>query len=119
MGLFASSKGAVLRPGVFPIEVAAPTIIEGVSNGFVGLCMQSDWGEVKVAYKPLSSSDMLTHYFPNGSARNSTGWYAVMRRKRVPWALVRILHSDAVKATISVAGTGDSVTATAKYFGVL
>jgi len=91
MSLFATSIAAVQQPGFFPIEQATPTLIDSISNGFVGLVMQSEWGPVKAFYTPLSSSDMIATYFPAGSAHTSTGYYATMRRKSVPWCMVRIL----------------------------
>lgn len=91
MSLFVANQSSVLQPGVFLIEVAPPTIIDGVSNGFVGLVFQGEWGPVNVLYVPTSGGDMLNNYFPAGSPHNSTGYYAVMRRKAMPWAMVRIL----------------------------
>ena len=54
MGLYLPSAAAAKRPGVFPIDVKAPTVIDGVSTGRVGYPCQAPWGDVQVAYEPTS-----------------------------------------------------------------
>lgn len=95
MSLFVSSPAVVLQPGVFLIEVAPPTIIDGVPNGYVGLVFQGEWGPVDTLYTPINAGDMMATFFPPGTPHNSTGYYAVMRRKQVPWSMCRILGGAA------------------------
>jgi hypothetical protein len=94
MGLFTSSIAVIQQPGVFLIEVASPTIIDGVPNGYVGIVGQGEWGPVNAMYIPTSGADMLNTYFPAGTPHNSTMYYAMMRRKQVPWAVNRILGGN-------------------------
>ncbi len=95
MGLFATSASAVQRPGVFPIEVAPPTVIDGVISGYCAHAFVGEWGPVQTGYVPSSGGDMINNYFPAGSTHTSTGYYSVMRRKAVPWAMCRVLGGAA------------------------
>lgn len=119
MSLFVTARGAAQYPGVFPVEVAQPIVIDGIAQGYVGLAMRSEWGPDTAANIPLSSGDMLQTYFPAGCSRTSSGYYATMKRKRVPWCLARVLHSDAAASSLTVAGTGGNWQAAGKYKGVL
>lgn len=91
MSLFVSSQSAVQQPGVFPIEVAPPTVIEGVSNGYIGYAFQGEWGPVKTVYQPTSQGDLINKFFPAGTPHTSTGYYGIMRRAAFTSKLVRIL----------------------------
>lgn len=95
MPLFTSSIAVIQQPGVFLIEVASPTVIDGVPNGYVGIVGQGEWGPDQAMYIPTSAADMLSTYFPAGTPHNSTMYYAMMRRKAVPWAVNRILGTTA------------------------
>ena len=59
MSLFTSSISVIQQPGVFLIEVASPTVIDGVPNGYVGVVGQGEWGPVNQLYIPTSGADML------------------------------------------------------------
>jgi|SRR6266498_2297941 len=95
MSLFTTSISVIKQPGVFLIEVASPTVIDGVPNGYVGIVGRGEWGPVNAMYIPTSGADMLNTYFPLGTPHNSTLYYAMMRRKQVPWAVNRILGGTA------------------------
>jgi hypothetical protein len=115
MSLFTSSLSVIQQPGVFLIEVATPTIIDGVPNGYVGIAGQGEWGPVNALYQPTSGADMLSTYFPAGTPHNSTLYYAMMRRKQVPWAVNRILGGTAgisppKDITVSTVGTPGAAT---------
>lgn len=94
MALFVDSPDQAGEPGVFPVEIATPTIIEGIPQGYVGIVFQTEWGPVKVAYKPTSAGDLINTYFPVGSAHTSSGYYSVMRRRGLPLVAVRVLGGD-------------------------
>jgi len=121
MPLFTANTAAVQQPGVFLIEVAAPTVIDGVAGGYVGLAFQGEWGPVQTLYIPTSGGDMMNTYFPAGSAHTSTGYYAVMRRKATPWAMVRVLGTGYASATYNLqdAVPANVMLLTAKYPGTL
>ncbi len=117
MSLFTSSISVIQQPGVFLIEIASPTVIDGVPNGYVGIVAQGEWGPVNAMYIPAGSADMLNTYFPAGTPHNSTMYYAMMRRKEVPWAVNRILGSSAGLSppnnlTGTVTGTPGAATVT-------
>jgi hypothetical protein len=121
--LFISSKGAVRRPGVFALEVAQPRTIRGASLGRVGLVAKFAWGPIVqdtgVGYTPESGQDFMDKFEPVGSPRTSSGWLAVLNRKKSPWHVAGIKGSGYAKATLSKAGTAGNIVATARYFGVL
>lgn len=115
MGLFTSSISVIQSPGVYLIEVASPTVIDGVPNGYVGIVGQGEWGPVNALYIPTSGADMLNTYFPAGTPHNSTLYYAMMRRKQTPWAVNRILGGTAglsppTNLTATVTGTPGAAT---------
>lgn len=115
MGLFTSSISVIQQPGVFLIEVATPTVIDGVPNGYVGIVGQGEWGPDQAMYIPTSAADMLQTYFPAGTPHNSTLYYAMMRRRAVPWAVNRVLGGSAglsppTNLTATVTGTPGAAT---------
>jgi len=91
MPLFETSRAGALTPGPHIIDIAQPTVIQGLALGRIGLLAQFDWGPVKSAYEPTSVGDFVKTYFPDGSGRTSTGWLATTRRKQAPWTPTRIL----------------------------
>lgn len=118
MPLFSSSTSSVQQPGVFLIELAPPTVIDGVNNGYVGLVFQGEWGPVNALYLPTSGGDMINHYFPPGTLHTSTGYYAVMRRKQVPWAMVRVLDGTGgltPPTNVTITQTGTPGVSTVSY----
>lgn len=119
MGLFITSPAQANRPGVFALEIAPPRSIQGVSLGFIALVAAFAWGPDQVVVTPESPADFLNKFEPAGSPRNSTGYYAVMGRRKAPWKIVRALANDAVAAALTQNGTNGDVIATAKYKGVL
>lgn len=117
--LFVDSIGQITSPGVAAVDVQAPLVIEGVPNGKMLIAGQFGWGPPNVVYEPTDGADFLSTFEPAGSPRSSSGYRALMRRKRLALAVVRVLHSDATKAKTSTAGTGGAWVAEAKYAGVL
>lgn len=117
--LFVSSIGQITAPGVAAVEVQAPLVIEGVPNGKILFAGQFAWGPINTVYEPVDSADFLATYEPAGSPRTSSGYRALMKRKRLSLAIVRVLHSDAAKAKTSTAGTGGNRVVEAKYEGPL
>lgn len=115
--LFVDSIGGLTTPGVGAVDVQAPVVIAGVPNGKIAIAAQFEWGPINVVYQPVDTSDFLNTYAPPGSARQSSGYRALMRRKGLALAVCRALHSDAVKASVSLAATGGAVAATGKYEG--
>ena len=119
MPLFLDSQSQAQMAGVFAIEIAPPRVIEGVSNGFVGLVGQFAWGPKQTIVTPANASEFYDTFEPAGSPRSSLGYYAVMRRRRLPLKVVRVLGSGSAAATATMTGTGGNTVATAKYHGVL
>lgn len=119
MPLFESSRAAALTPGPHIIDIAQPNQIGGVSQGRIGIAMQTEWGPPNVAYEPLNPADFVQTYFPNGCARTSTGWLATTRRKKAPWTPCRVLHADALKASCTASGAYGNVDAVAASEGTL
>lgn len=118
-GLFITSPVEARYPGVFALETAPPRVIAGVSSGYIGFVGQFDWGPVQQVVAIESPAHFLNTFAPAGSPRSSTGYYALMRRKKLVLKVVRVLSSDAVAASKSDAGTGGNLVSTAKYPGAL
>lgn len=115
--LFVSDPGSIQSPGVYAVEVQPPILIEGIPNGKMGYVGQFNWGPVNAVYEPLDTADFLMTYAPPGSSRTSSGYQGLMKHKGLSLAVVRVLKGSPVKASVSVAGTGGNVAATAKYEG--
>lgn len=121
--LFVSSIGDITSPGVQAVEVKAPTIIQGVSNGKILYAGQFGWGPTGEVYEPLSTPDLLSTYEPAGSPRSSTGYLALSRCRGLAIAIYRVLGAGASASSGSVAKNTEAHTAgwtaTARYKGVL
>lgn len=116
--LFVDSMELVRAPGAYAVEVAPPVVIDGQVVGYLGIVFQGEWGPVNEVGTPSSSAEFLATYFPPGSPHTSAGYYALMRRKRLPLRPVRILKNGVKAAKTATAGTG-TYTVTAKYPGTL
>lgn len=90
MGLFIDNRAQARSPGAYAIEASQPRVIAGVSLGFAGVVIVSDWGPIG-PYKPQGGGDMFKTYFPKGSARSSTGYKALKDRLASAWCVSRIL----------------------------
>lgn len=119
MGLFISDVSQALWSDVFAIQVAPPTVIEGVSLGFMGFVGQFEWGPAESVYTPLDTVDFLNTFAPTGAPRQSTGYRALKGRPNLSVKVVRVLHSDAVAASKAIVGTGGNINLAAKYKGTL
>lgn len=117
MGLFVDNEASARKAGVFVIEQAPPVVIEGVSNGRIGICLQSEWGPLSTVVEPESGDDLLNIFFPAGSARTSTGYYAMRGRKKGVWSIVRVLGASSAAAAKTITGTGGNTVITAKFHG--
>lgn len=117
--LFVASEGQIQSPGVAAVEVQAPTLIDGIPNGRIGLVGQFGWGPANQVYEPADSADFLATFEPPGSPRSSSGYHQVMRRAGLSLAIYRPLKGTPVKASATIAGTSGNVNVTAKYYGVL
>lgn len=118
MGLFVDSLELVRAPGAYAVELAPPVVIEGQVLGYIGYVFQGEWGPVGVVTEPSGTAEFMQSYFPKGSPHTSTGYYALMRRKRMPLRPVRIAPGAVAAVTTAAAGTG-TYTATARYVGTL
>lgn len=118
MALFVDSLDLTRAPGAYAIEVAPPVTIEGQVIGYLGIAFAGEWGPVNVVTEPSGSAEFLAMYFPKGSPHTSTGYRALMRRKRLPLRPVRLLLNGVKASSTAAAGTG-TYTVTAKYEGVL
>lgn len=119
--LFSDNLALERAPGVYAIELAPPVVIQGQVLGYIGFVFQGEWGPMGVVGEPSGTAEFNTTYFPPGSPHNSTGYYALMRRKRMPLRPVRITPTGTAPATAAVvaaAGTG-TYTLTARYPGAL
>lgn len=121
MPLFIDNLALQRAPGVFPIELAPPVVIQGQVLGYIGFVFQGEWGPMGVVTEPSGSAEFNAMYFPPGSPHTSSGYYALMRRKRMPLRPVRVLPTSVAPATAvttEAAGTG-TYTVTARYPGSL
>jgi hypothetical protein len=119
MPLFIDSQSQARGPGVYAIEITPPRVIDEVSNGYIGLVGQFDWGPKQSVYVPSDGADFLDVFAPAGSGRASTGYYATMRRRGLTLKVVRVLGSGSAAASDSAAGTGGNLVSTAKYHGTM
>lgn len=118
-GLYVSSAAAATFAGVFAIDVAPPTIVLGVSLGFVGFVGQFAWGPVQKVITPADGPSFMNMFEPAGSPRSSGGYRAIRGRKNLSLKVIRVLGSGAAAATAAIAGTAGGVNAAAKYLGTL
>lgn len=116
---FISSPAEARYPGAFALETAPPRQIAGVSSGYIGLVGQFDWGPSQQVVTVESPAHFLNTFAPAGSSRASTGYWALMKRKKLVLKIVRVLSSDAVPASKTDAGTGGNLVSTAKYPGTM
>jgi hypothetical protein len=119
MSLFIDSPAQADAPGAYAVEVPTPSNIDEVSLGYIGFVGQFDWGPMQSVFIPQDAKQLVDTFQPAGSPRTSTGWRAVMKRRGFTAKIVRVLDEDAIKATLSDAGTGGNLVSTAKYFGTL
>ena len=119
MGLFINAKSDARRPGVFAIETAPPRLIEGVSSGYIGFVGQFEWGPKQAVYTVASPSDFLDTFAPAGAPRTSTGYRALMGRRKLRLKVVRVLGAGSAAALDTLAATGGNIVSTAKYHGTL
>lgn len=117
--LFVASESAAHSPGVFAIDLPTPTIIEEVSTGWIGYVGAFSWGPVQTVVTPTGTNDFLRTFEPPGSPRTSTGYQGMIGRRGFTSKIIRVLASDAVKATATMAGTAGNTVATAKHYGTL
>jgi hypothetical protein len=118
-GLFLASASEAEFAGVYAVEISPPRVIEGVSNGFIGFVGQFAWGPHNVLYTPEDTLDFYNKFEPAGSPRSSTGYRALMKRKKLALKVVRVLGAGSAAATAVLTGTGGNTVATAKYHGTL
>ena len=118
MPLFVDNLELQRAPGAYGVELAPPVVIQGQVLGYIGFVFQGEWGPVGVVTEPSGSAEFNAKYFPPGSPHNSSGYYALMRRKRMPLRPVRIAPGAVAAVTTAAAGTG-TYTATARYPGTL
>lgn len=116
--LFVDSVETQQAPGAYVVEVAPPRIIEGLVSGYIGFVFQGEWGPDNVLTEPGSTPEFMALYFPAGTPHTSSGYRALMRRKRMPLRPVRILNGGAQATVTAPAGAG-TYTATAKYKGTV
>lgn len=119
MGLFISDPSQALWSGVFAVQISPPTVIEGVSLGFMGLVAQYEWGPAETVYTPIDTVDYLNTFAPPGAPRQSGGYRTTKGRPNLSLKVVRVLHADAVAATLVSAGTGGNENFAAKWKGTL
>lgn len=119
MPLFISDRSQASYAGVFAIETPPPPVVAGAASGYIGLVGQFAWGPDNVIVQPTSGADFWNMYEPPGSPRSSTGCRALLAAKQFTGRIVRVLHSDAVAASDSLACTGGAAVSTAKYKGTL
>lgn len=117
--LFIDSLALARAAGAYAVEIAPPRIVEDQIVGYVGLPMQSEWGPDNVVGEPAGSAAFLSTYFPPGSPRTSTGYRALVGRKKMPLRPVRVMKSDAAAASRVIAVTGGTLTVLALYKGTL
>jgi hypothetical protein len=117
--LFIDSLTQARAAGAYAVEIAPPRVVEDRIIGYVGLPMQSEWGPDNVVGEPAGSADFLNTYFPPGSPRTSTGYRALVGRKKMPLRPVRCMKSDAVAASRVITVTGGTFTISARYKGTL
>lgn len=117
--LFYDSPDQIQIPGAFAIEMPAPRLIGGVSNGFIGLAGQFEWGPAQTLVTPADAKSFIDMFAPAGAPRTSTGYRAVMKRVGFTAKIVRVLGAGAVAASLAKAGTGGNVNLAAKYPGTL
>ena len=117
--LFIDSLTQARAAGAYAVEIVSPRVVEDRIVGYVGLPMQSEWGPDNVVGEPAGSADFLVTYFPPGSPRTSTGYRALVGRKKMPLRPVRVMKSDAVAASRVLTVTGGTLTVTALYKGTL
>ena len=117
--LFIDSLSLARSAGAYAVEIAPPRVVEDQIVGYVGLPMQSEWGPDNVVGEPAGSADLLNTYFPAGSPRTSTGYRALVGRKKMPLRPVRCMKSDAAAASRVISVTGGTLVITARYKGTL
>jgi uncharacterized protein len=118
-GLFLDSPSEAEFAGVFAVEIAPPRVIEGVSNGYIGFVGQFSWGPHNTLYTPNDTVDFYAKFEPAGSPRASSGYHALMRRKKLALKVVRVLGADSAAASGTITATDGNATVTAKYHGTL
>lgn len=116
--LFVDSLELTRAPGAYGVEIAPPVLIEGQVVGYIGMVFQGEWGPDNVVTEPASTPEFMSTYFPPGTPHTSSGYYALMRRRRMPLRPVRILKNGVAAVTTAAAGVG-TYTATAKYKGTV
>src|SRR5258707_10931178 len=99
MPLFISSVDAARAPGLYALEIAPPQSIEASALGPFGFLGQFAAGPVQQVVRPSDRGDFLRTFEPAGFPRTSTGYRALMGRKKVNAKIMRVLASDAVAAT--------------------
>lgn len=118
--LFIDSLALARAAGAYAIEIAPPRVVEDQVVGHVGIPLQCEWGPDNVVGEPAGSADLLATYFPPGSPRTSTGYRALVGRKKMPLRPVRCMKSDAAAASRTIAVTGPgTLIITALYKGTL
>lgn len=115
--LFIDNESQAHSPGVYALEIAAPTFIDEVSSGYIGIVGQFAWGPIQQVVTPSSTGDFLDIFEPRGSPRTSTGYLAMKGRRGFTCKVIRALASDAVAATATMSGTAGDTVATARYEG--
>jgi hypothetical protein len=118
-GLFITSPSDAEFAGVYAVEISPPKVVEGVSRGYIGFVGQFAWGPHNEVYTPEDTQDFFNVYEPAGSPRSSSGYRALMKRKRLAIKVVRVLGAGSAAATRTMVGTGGNAVATAKYHGTL
>jgi len=118
-GLWIDSVSQADRPGVYAIEQAAPRLVAGIQGKYIGIVARFAWGPAQTVVTPDSSAALIDMFEPAGSPRTSTGFRALMKRKKGRWKICRVLGATPVTATAAITGTGGTQTATGKYPGVL
>lgn len=95
MPLFETSAGAARTPGVHVVQVASAKFIDGIPQGRGGIAAQFDWGPMGKVFVPSNAADLTNTFFPAGSSRTTTGWLALVNRKKGIWTVARVLGGAA------------------------
>lgn len=108
--------------GINILEMDPPGRVTGVGGSVVGIVGDFPWGPVNTPTQITSTGQLFSTFCPTPfDAANSYPALRAFLNKQFPGGLtvVRIAATSAAVATLSTAGTGGAVVATARYAGAI
>lgn len=121
MAVIVTSKAAARRHGVYGLEAAQPATITATGTGNVVLVDTYSWGPEQILTYPSDPTTLVNMLAPPGTSRTTLAYLSLIRKAYARMGFVRVVASDAVKASCTVNKSGPTAVfnVVARYKGVL